>query len=192
MALPRLPATSTTLGPLPPSLHHCAPAMVALLFWEHAKCALTLGTLHFCPEHSSVRDQMVSSSHPRSNVRCYVVGNSAQSATSMLSVSLLPFAALLTTCHIVYLLVYCLSWTAHSTRTVAGFCLLPSLQLPKQCLVHTQSVYVKGKNDSDVTNSEDDSARCCSNCFTCINPGHPPSGPMTEVLLFSPYYEWEN
>ena len=79
-----------------PHLYHppliTASATVALLFWEHAKMLIP-GTLHFCPEHSLVRDQMGSSSSCCSNKRFCGVRNITPSATLTHSTSLLLFVA---------------------------------------------------------------------------------------------------
>ena len=106
-----------------------ASAPVALLFWEQAKMLIP-ATLHFCPEHSLVRDQMGSSSSCCSNERLYAARNITPSATVTLSSSRLLSAggAARTSDHLLCCLFTCLlsslDWTLY--KNTAGFCLLPS------------------------------------------------------------------
>lgn len=140
-ALPHSPACwQHALLISPP--HHSASAPVALLFWEQATMLIP-GALHFCPGHSLVRDQMGSSSSCCSNERFYAVRNITPSAAVMLPSSRLLSAggAARTSDHLLCCLFTCLlsslDWTLY--KNMAGFCLLPSLQLLKPCLAHAQS-----------------------------------------------------
>lgn len=148
--MPKFPLESEAFSCLPTPLatqetspHHSAPAMVALRFWEQAKHAFTPGTLHFCLEPSSVRDQMDSSFSLCSNVRVCAVGNSASSATSRLSISLIPCVAqatLLTICHgcISTSLLSLLDWALYKDKGWVLFTAIsPALE---QCSAHEVSV----------------------------------------------------
>lgn len=143
------PADNMCTSSLPPSPHYSASATVALLFWERAKMLIP-GTLHFCPEHSLVRDQMGSSSSCCSNRRFCAVRNITLSATLMLSTSLLLFVAWAarTSYHLLCCLLTCLvsflDWPPYKT---SGWVLFTAISPASEAVLGTGTVSTRQREE---------------------------------------------